>query len=799
MLNVMKNSVPSLQKWGGKMEIMNLAIANIRKSKSATASLFIFILVAALLLSIGLMVITQVNAFFDNKAEQLKDPHAIIMMDNKSYHSRYGEFIANYPGVTGTETEEAIIMNVAKFDFANSELTSSAAIFNADNHRNIGTLKLIEKLDNSSANDIFIPYIFKTNGGYELGEEFIVNYQNKDYAYRIAGFFETTMMGTTNVGLMKFMLPETPYHKLADQLDKLATGMVISALMEDKIQSTKLLNDFTREFPQTAVGETTSYILGLDIEMVKNVSTLTINIIAIILVAFAAIIVFVSLIVIKYRVSNSIEDGMTNIGVLKAIGYTSKQILSSIIVQFVLIACSASVAGVVLSYGLMPLIGSIVSSLSGLVWYQKFDMFINLITIFLVASCIVLVTLISAYRVRKIQPIMALRGGISTHSFRKNYFPLDKTRGGLHFLLAIKSAVANAKQNIMILLIIIALTFASVFSVVLYYNIVSDKTAFVNLFGTEPANVMITVKPDTDTNDLLNHIQQMEQVRNVNIFDLITTKIDGRTVYTNVTDSYNQLENNTVYEGRQPKHENEISISWVVSNQIDKGIGDTVEVQYGTETVSFLVTGLSQSIGNLGQVAGLTMEGIQQLYSEYEGTTLYVYLDDISNKSFIQNVQEQYGDYIVETLDIDENIESQTGMYTAAVFAVMVIVLIITVLVVVMILYLVIKTMIIKRKKEFGIMKAVGYSTIQLMNQISISFLPVILIGVTFGGVLGYFFTNPMLSVLLSSAGVKRLDFIVHLPIILILCIGILILAYVVSMFVSLKIKKVSAYSLLIE
>ena len=80
-------------------------------------------------------------------------------------------------------------------------------------------------------------------------------------------------------------------------------------------------------------------------------------------------------------------------------------------------------------------------------------------------------------------------------------------------------------------------------------------------------------------------------------------------------------------------------------------------------------------------------------------------------------------------------------MYTAAVFAVMLMVLIITVLVVVvMILYLVIKTMIIKRKKEFGVMKAIGYSTIQLMNQISMSFLPVIITGVAIGGVLGYLF-----------------------------------------------------------
>lgn len=794
----MKSLGHSLTKWGGKMKLMNLAIANIRKSKSATVSLFIFILVAALLLNIGLMVITQINTFFDNKAEQLKDPHAIIMMDYASYHDDFGEFITNYAGVTEKETEEAIIMN-AKYKFGNSDLTSSTVIFNADDHRNIGTLKLVEKLNSTSANDIFIPYIFKTNGGYKLGDNFTITYQNKDYAFQIAGFFETTMLGTTNIGVMKFMLPTAPYHKLAGELDELTEGIVLSAVMDDQTQSPMLLNDFTMEFPQSAVGGTTSYIWGLDIEMVKNVSTLTINVISMILVAFACIIVFVSLIVIKYRVSNSIEDGMTNIGVLKAIGYTNKQIITSFILQFVLIASSASVIGVGLSYSLMPFIGSIVSTLSGLLWHQKFDMLINLVTIFTVVLCVVIVTLISAFRVQKIQPIMALRGGISTHSFRKNHFPLENTRGSLHFLLGIKSMLTNVKQNFMILLIIVALTFASVFSVVLYFNIASDKTAFVNLFGSEPANVLLYVKPDTDTRELMSHVKQMDQVRKVNVLDLITTKMDGQTVYTNVTEQYDQLENNTVYEGRQPKYENEISISWVVSNQINKGIGDTVEIAYGAETGSYLVTGLSQSIGNLGQIGALTMEGIQQLHSDYKGTTLYVYLDGISNKSFIENVQEQYGDAIVETLDIDENIESQTGMYTAAVFAVMVMVLTITVLVVVMILYLVIKTMIIKRKQEFGVMKAIGYSTIQLMHQMSISFLPVIISGVTIGGVLGYFYTNPMLSILLSSAGVKRLDFLVNLPSIVMLCLGILLLAYIVSMFVSIKLKKISAYSLITE
>ena len=778
---------------------MNLAMANIRKSKSASVSLFIFILIAALQLNIGLMGITQINPFFDNKADELNDPHVVFVMDQASYDPTYGEFITNYPGVIKTETEEIVNMDMAKFNFGNGELSNSAIIYNADDYRMIGPFNLIEKRNTTSAHDIFVPYSFKTSGDYELGDNFTIHYQGREYKYQIAGFFETTMMATNNIGVMKFMLPETSYQALVDELDDVSKALSVSAVMEDPTQSPELKNDFIQRVQQSTEGQTTHYIWGLDIDLVKNVNTITINIGATILVAFATIIVLVSLIVIRFRVSNSIEDGMANIGVLKAIGYTSRQILSSIILQFILIAFSASVVGVALSYILMPFLGSVISTLSGLVWMQSFDLNMNLVSVFLVVFCVVIVTLLSAFRVRKILPVAALRGGIQTHSFRKNHFPLETAKGGLHFLLAIKSMLANVKQNIMILLIIIGLTFASIFSVVLYYNIASDNTAFINLFGTEPANVIVVVNSDGDRREFLSDLEQMNHVRKVNLFDLIKTKMDGQTVYTNVTDDYNQLENNIVYEGRHPKHENEISISWVISSQINKGIGDTVEVEYGNEKAEFLVTGISQSIGNSGLVGAVTLEGIQQLQEDYQGASFYVYLDGLSNKDFIKDVEKQFGDDIGETVNIDENIESQTGMYIAAVYAIMLMILTITVLVVVLILYLVIKTMIIKRKKEFGVMKAIGYSTIQLMNQIAISFLPVTITGVGCGGVLGLLFTNPMLSVLLSSAGVKRLDFIIHLPTILMLCVSILILAYTVSMLVALRIRKISAYGLITE
>ncbi|WP_019244012.1 MULTISPECIES: FtsX-like permease family protein [Bacillus] len=74
--------------------------------------------------------------------------------------------------------------------------------------------------------------------------------------------------------------------------------------------------------------------------------------------------------------------------------------------------------------------------------------------------------------------------------------------------------------------------------------------------------------------------------------------------------------------------------------------------------------------------------------------------------------------------------QSQMGSTIKSISYVMILVVIMTVLAVSLILYLIIKTMIIKHKRELGILKALGYTTFQLITQITLSFLPVVIVGV---------------------------------------------------------------------
>jgi len=56
-----------------------------------------------------------------------------------------------------------------------------------------------------------------------------------------------------------------------------------------------------------------------------------------------------------------------------------------------------------------------------------------------------------------------------------------------------------------------------------------------------------------------------------------------------------------------------------------------------------------------------------------------------------------------------------------------------------------------------------------------------------------------MLSLLFSGLGIFNASFSVNIPAVILICTGMVITAYVVSMLVSHRIKKITAYSLITE
>ncbi|MDF2822592.1 MAG: hypothetical protein K0R15_3040, partial [Clostridiales bacterium] len=124
------------------------------------------------------------------------------------------------------------------------------------------------------------------------------------------------------------------------------------------------------------------------------------------MVMFALIIVFVCLLVVRFRIVNSIEEDVMKIGSLKSIGYTSRQIILTVILQFSLIAGIGSLIGIALSYPVLPVVSAVFEQQSGLKWEQGFDGGVSGVAFLMLLLIVIFIGFIAAYRISKLNQII---------------------------------------------------------------------------------------------------------------------------------------------------------------------------------------------------------------------------------------------------------------------------------------------------------------------------------------------------------------------------------------------------------
>ena len=96
------------------------------------------------------------------------------------------------------------------------------------------------------------------------------------------------------------------------------------------------------------------------------------------------------------------------------------------------------------------------------------------------------------------------------------------------------------KQNIMIIVILIAVTFSGAFGVIMFYNTVIDTKAFAEIPGMEICNVIAVLNPAEDQTDAVASIENMDHVDKVMYFDEIQLKVEDTEVAAYITEDYSK-------------------------------------------------------------------------------------------------------------------------------------------------------------------------------------------------------------------------------------------------------------------
>ena len=772
---------------------MLLAKANIRKRRGLTAGLILLITLAACFLNLVLFITGDVNTNAKKTAERLncEDADILIQGDISSITDSYIKSKIDYSKVNDYEIYRTISYMVA-MPYANGNIVSTVVFSTKDEvlKSRLGKTEILDEDASAKENFIYLPNQYRTGGGYKVGDKYEFQISDTKYNLTIKGFLNTFMLGQTNNGQVLVVVDNNTYNKIYDTEAEVA---YIKFDLKDEINNDRFINDFSskisKENPLVKTEERTIED-GMEMKMFIP------NILVIACLSVSIIILVVVFLMLSNNISNYIKENIKTLGVIKAIGYTSKNIKLSFLIQFLLLTIIGNILGIVLSYLMIPTVTEMINSQSGLVYKAAFNPSCAVITTACIITSVAITVMFFVRKIKKIQPITALRDGLKTHNFKKNRIQLEKTKLPINMSLALKTMITNIKQNITTFIITFFLIFSAVIGLTMYQNF--SVNLKISLFGTETCDGVVAASIGSE-NEVLERLKSIDEIYDIRLVSDEGLETEDTKLWTTIIESPESLHNQDLcYTGRLPKYDNEIAISGKFASNYGYKIGDEIEMRNADKKEKYLITGFIQTFNNSGKEAVMLTTGVDKLLNgNYERWYYFEVKDGTDINECLKKVENDLGKKVSGTVNFQETIEGSMTSFRTIANAMAIGIVIIDALIILLVLYLLIKTLINNKMKDYGILKAIGYTSKDVIKQNAISFMPSIILAVIISSIVSCLIANPALTLCTNSFGIMKLTFDIPYYLVAMTGVGFVIISFIFAVLLSLKIRKIEAYNLL--
>ena len=677
------------------------------------------------------------------------------------------------------------------------------------------------------------------------GDEFTILWDNKEFTFTVVGFYETGIWGYGS----KAVVSEEDFAYLENSMSERYEMIGINTA--DGVDGKSLLREFKAFAEEASINDLSGAISTSTYEETVSDNGINMSLLSIVIMIMSAVIVIAIMIIIRFRIVSDIQEQIISIGVLEAMGYTSKEIAASYIAEYMLIALVSALVGLVpanlMAKGLLKNAASTISY-GGPVSVPVVPGIICILAILIFVG---LIALSRAVAVRKYPPVMAFRKGIETHSFKKTILPLDKTRGSVHIRLAVKELFQNAKNHVGLTVCIMACTVLTLLGFILGTFFASPDRILGSVCGHELCDIRIEAVGDIDPVSFAKELEGMTEIRQVlTPATGIGVKIndDDLAFGLEVYDDYSKTSTIILTEGRLPEHENEVCLTVQAQKRVGASVGDTITLEYGKVKKDYVVTGTVNSAVD-PVTAYLTTDGFKLMYPAYTPSTFDIYLNEgVDKKEFADILRNRYGKEIADYKDADvkgnnleeriraiadkkmaeamteqgvsymeyairvgdetitgstslmkirtltferEENEEIVNMLLVSFASVAVAMMLVSAIVVILILSILMASTIRKQYRELGIMKGLGYTSRELKFQLAFRIVPVSVLAVILG---------TLLSILLMQVvNVYVCKIIVSAFSIIMMDIAILAYCFICAYISARRIKKISVYELISE
>ncbi|PEF42894.1 ABC transporter permease [Bacillus wiedmannii] len=745
------------------------------QNKMMITILFMFIMLSSLLMaSASSNVINLLNSM-DQLFKVSNAPHFVQMHAGEINQKSIDSFVAKTPFVKKQQTAEMVQIGGSNIFIKKKNQAEHNSVmdisFVKQNSKFDFLLDLNNEVIDVRKGEIGVPIYYMQKYNLRIGDKIWVVKNNNELALTISAFVRDVQMNPSLVSSKRFVISDEDFERIKGNFGE------SEYLIEFQLTDVNKINEFENLYQSSNLpqkGPSITYSLF------KTLNSLTDGIIAAVLIIISALLMLIASLCIRFTIMTSMEEDYREIGVMKAIGITSKEIQKLYVTKYVVIATSGCICGYILSLFVTKIFTANISLYMGIASTSILHFVVPLIVTIVLFLTIILFCRIILRNLRRITAIDALRSRDNLGKKKgKRTFSLYQTKiTNVNIFIGIQDVVKRFKLYRVLSIVLIIAVFMIVVPVNFLYTIQSPK--FVNYMGTGKSDIRIDLQQSENIEkrfkDVISYIRNDEDVEKYAAFVTSTFKMvnaEGTHENLNVeVGDFTQFPLDYV-QGIAPKNEKEIALSYMNANELKKNVGDEIVLFVEGKEKALTISGIYQDVTNGGKTAKASFS--------YNSENILWYVVNVDMEPTV-NLQEKVKKYkhnfsSAKITDTDDYLTQTLGETIKQLSLVTQVAILIAILISVLITAMFFKMLLAKDSSQILIMKSIGFSNKDIRIQYITRSIVIVLIGIVTGTLLAATFGEMLVSWLGSFMGAAHIKFVVNPIVSYVICPAILFIS----------------------
>jgi putative ABC transport system permease protein len=726
---------------------------DILRSRAITLTTMLFVVAAAVLVSLAAVLVVNLAGAIDTLMTQAKTPHFTQMHAGELDLARLTAFAGQNEHVADFQALEFLNVDGAQFSFVNGTLADSIQDngLAVQSERFDFLLDLDGNIIQVADGEIYVPITYMQAGVARIGET--VTIAGKPFT--IAGALRDSQMQPLLSSSKRFLVSQQDYAALRP------FGSV-EYLIEFRLHDLDRLGAFETAYIAAGLeanGPTLTYAL---FRMFNGLSD---GLMIAVILLISALVIAIAFLCIRFTLLAKIEDDYREIGVMKAIGLRVSDIKKIYLTKYVAIAAAGSLLGYGLSFVFQDAL------LANIRLYMGESANASLAPLLAIVSVALVFLAISGYvngvlgRFRKISPAEAIRFGISQEKAGggKRFRLSANKLLGTNVFLGVKDVVARKSLYLTMLTVLVLAAFIIIVPQNLYNTISSDS--FVTYMGVGDSDLRIDIQQTDRIPEKAAEIAAaLENDTSIARFVVLTTQTfgvqlaDGSEERLKVEVGDHSVFPLTYIQGRAPAAADEIALSVLNAREMGKKVGDVITLMINGRETTLTVCGIYSDVTHGGKSA-------KAIFADDSAEIMWsVVTAELADPALASEKVAEYADRFAfaKVSDIDEFIRQTYGGTISAIGKAALAAVGIALTITVLITLLFMRMLVTKDRYAIAVMKAFGFTNADIQAQYVTRSLFVLSLGILLGALLANTLGEALAGMVIALFGAASFKFIVN-------------------------------------